>query len=96
MLSDITKIPSTGVPHSQETPSSQDPMVGLCIRLHGCPKGVGVSDEGGTPVLKTRVPDLSGSTDPFRGRGGAAETGACVLDTPPAFVFGDWGLRFAA
>ena len=40
----------TGVPRSQETTPSWNSSVGLYLASHGCPRGVGVSYERGTPA----------------------------------------------
>ena len=54
-----------GVPRSCETPTPQDPTVGLCLRHYGDPKGVSVSYERGTPVKGTRLPGYPGKGRDF-------------------------------
>ena len=43
---------TTGIPRSQETAFSQDPIVGLCLGPYGGPRGGAVFNEQGTPVTE--------------------------------------------
>jgi len=50
----------TGVLRSYETPPPYDPTVALCLGTFGDPRGVGVSDERGTP-LTVSLPRMQGT-----------------------------------